>query len=95
MNFLRKSTIGWSMANVMLDFTGGMLSLLQLFIDGASTHNWSGVIGNPVKFGLGFISMGFDIIFMVQHFVVYRHHKLGSDREHEEAEALIDEIMID
>jgi len=33
MNFRRKSTIGWSIGNVLLDFTGGLLSILQsLFI---------------------------------------------------------------
>mmetsp|Transcript_16451 Transcript_16451/g.20334 ORF Transcript_16451/g.20334 Transcript_16451/m.20334 type:complete len:328 (-) Transcript_16451:616-1599(-) len=72
MNYKRQSTIGWSMGNVILDFTGGTLSILQLFIDSSSTHNWGGVIGNPVKFGLGFVSMLFDIIFMVQHFVLYK-----------------------
>lgn len=28
--------------------------------------------GNPVKFGLGFASMFFDIIFMTQHYILYR-----------------------
>ncbi len=28
--------------------------------------------GNPVKFGLGFASMFFDVIFMVQHYILYR-----------------------
>ena len=32
MNFRRKSTEGWSIGNVLLDFTGGMLSLLQMFL---------------------------------------------------------------
>uniref|UniRef100_A0A2C9KX35 Uncharacterized protein n=1 Tax=Biomphalaria glabrata TaxID=6526 RepID=A0A2C9KX35_BIOGL len=32
MNFRRKSTDGWSIGNVLLDFTGGSLSLLQMFL---------------------------------------------------------------
>ena len=32
MNFRRKSTVGWSIGNVLLDFTGGSLSILQMFL---------------------------------------------------------------
>ena len=32
MNYRRKSTDGWSIGNVLLDFTGGSLSMLQLFL---------------------------------------------------------------
>ena len=32
MNFRRKSTDGWSIGNVLLDFAGGTLSILQMFI---------------------------------------------------------------
>ena len=28
LNFRRKSTVGWSIGNVLLDFTGGSLSIL-------------------------------------------------------------------
>jgi len=33
MNWYRKSTVGWNVYNVLLDFTGGWLSLAQLLID--------------------------------------------------------------
>lgn len=33
LNYKRKSTVGWSIANIFLDFTGGSLSLLQQLID--------------------------------------------------------------
>lgn len=33
MNYQRKSTIGWSIGNVMLDFLGGWLSMLQMMIN--------------------------------------------------------------
>lgn len=32
MNFRYKSTEGWSIGNVLLDFTGGSFSLLQMFL---------------------------------------------------------------
>jgi len=31
------------------------------------------VMGNPTKFGLGLFSMLFDVLFIVQHYVLYRH----------------------
>lgn len=30
-------------------------------------------MGNPTKFGLGLFSVLFDVLFMVQHYVLYRH----------------------
>jgi hypothetical protein len=32
MNYRRKSTVGWSIGNILLDFTGGIFSLLQMFL---------------------------------------------------------------
>ena len=40
MNFKRKSTVGWSIGNVLLDFTGGSFSLLQM---GLQWYNNAGV----------------------------------------------------
>lgn len=33
MNYRRKSTVGWSIGNIFLDFTGGMLSMLQMILN--------------------------------------------------------------
>lgn len=33
MNYRRKSTEGWSIGNIILDFTGGMLSMLQMMLN--------------------------------------------------------------
>jgi cystinosin len=70
-NYRRKSTLGWAINGMTLDFIGGVLSLVQLVIDAASQADWSGLTGNPVKFGLANISLFFDVIFLVQHFVLY------------------------
>jgi len=47
MNYRRKSTEGWNIANVLLDFTGGLLSVAQLLVDAAPTGDWSAVSGDP------------------------------------------------
>lgn len=52
LNFRLKSTAGWSIHNVLLDFTGGLLSTVQVIGDSLDKHDWSVATGNPVKFGL-------------------------------------------
>nr|XP_022319379.1 cystinosin-like [Crassostrea virginica] len=71
MNFRRKSTLGWSIGNVLLDFTGGSFSLLQMFLLAYNNDDWSSIFGDPTKFGLGAFSILFDILFMVQHYCLY------------------------
>ncbi len=72
LNYTRQCTVGWNIWNVLLDFTGGSLSVAQELIDCASRGDWNGIAGNPVKFGLGSLSMVYDVVFMLQHFVWYR-----------------------
>ncbi|XP_063408959.1 cystinosin-like [Mytilus trossulus] len=72
MNFKRKSTDGWSIGNVILDFTGGSFSLLQMFLLAYNSDDWGSIFGDPTKFGLGFFSILFDILFIIQHYVLYR-----------------------
>ena len=52
------------------DFSGGALSLAQLLVDGERL-GWSGILGSPVKLGLSFITIGFDVVFVLQHYVWY------------------------
>ncbi|EGD78852.1 nephropathic cystinosis [Salpingoeca rosetta] len=72
MNYRRKSTEGWSIGNVLLDFTGGSFSILQMFLQSWNNNDWSVFFGDPTKFGLGLFSVLFDILFMLQHYVFYR-----------------------
>lgn len=81
-NFKRQSTIGWSITQQLLDFSGGVLSMLQLLIDSSLQADWSGLTGNPVKFGLANISLIFDIIFITQHYVLYGPVEEKGEREH-------------
>ena len=56
LNFRLKSTEGWSIGQILFDFTGGVLSILQLLIDSSLQADWSGLVGNPVKLGLANVS---------------------------------------
>lgn len=69
LNCRRRSTEGWNLWNVLLDFQGGLLSLGQQALDSSTCHDWSWLTGNPIKFLLGSASMFFDLIFMVQHWL--------------------------
>ncbi|KAI1395750.1 PQ loop repeat-domain-containing protein [Hypoxylon fuscum] len=71
-NFRNRSTKGWSIWQILLDFLGGILSIAQLVMDSWLQGDWSGVTGNPVKFALGNVSMLYDLVFMAQHYVLYR-----------------------
>ncbi|KRF78229.1 cystinosin isoform X2 [Drosophila virilis] len=78
MNYRRKSTIGWSIGNILLDFTGGILSMLQMILNAYNYDDWVSIFGDPTKFGLGLFSVLFDIFFMLQHYVFYRQANKSS-----------------
>ncbi|XP_031827270.1 lysosomal cystine transporter cystinosin [Nomia melanderi] len=71
-NYKRKSTVGWSIGNIFLDFTGGILSMLQMILNAYNYDDWESIFGDPTKFGLGFFSVAFDIFFIIQHYILYR-----------------------
>lgn len=71
LNHRRRSTVGWNIYNVLCDFSGGILSISQLFVDVSIDHSWKGVVGDPVKLALGLLSLFFDVIFMAQHYCLY------------------------
>ncbi|XP_049910967.1 cystinosin isoform X2 [Epinephelus moara] len=72
MNYKKQSTEGWSIGNVLLDFTGGTLSILQMILQSYNNDEWRLIFGDPTKFGLGLFSVVFDILFMTQHYCLYR-----------------------
>ena len=80
-NYKRKSTEGWSILQILLDITGGVLSITQLLIDSSLQGDWSGITGNPVKLGLGNVSICFDILFITQHYWLYRGSHGGKGKE--------------
>lgn len=70
---------------MLLDFSGGILSNLQLIIDSSLEADWSGITGNPVKFGLANVSIIFDVIFIIQHYILYRHVREIDETDEENA----------
>lgn len=90
-NYLRKSTEGWSIHNILLDFTGGSLSFAQNIID--TIRGQSIIDGgsdqshtlNIAKYALSFISITFDIVFIIQHYCLYK----DSNYEHSKRDHLI------
>jgi cystinosin len=76
-NWRRKSTEGWSIANILLDFTGGTFSFGQNIVDvlrhkSVIIHDDQSNSLNIAKFALSIVSIVFDIIFCIQHFILYR-----------------------
>ena len=89
-NYKRKSTIGWNIHNILLDFTGGAFSFGQNIVDSFRDDFSVTSDGQPkglniAKFALSFISMFFDIIFMTQHYILYKYSNsdLGGKKEKE------------
>jgi LCT (Lysosomal Cystine Transporter) family transporter len=81
LNYCRKATTGWSIGNVLLDFTGGILSILQMIVDALRiTPNAAATVdgsdfANVPKMLLGLESILFDVVFMVQHYFLYPPQK--------------------
>jgi len=91
MNYNRKSTEGFSIENMLLDLSGGSLSLLQSLIIAHLDGDWSSITGNPVKLGLSLFSLFFPTLFVVQHFILYRPRmkRVASPHHHDERGPLL------
>jgi len=76
-NYERKSTEGWNIHNILLDLTGGVFSFAQNIVDSINgnfsvDHPGQNNSLNVAKFALSICSIFFDIIFLIQHFCLYR-----------------------
>lgn len=91
-NYRNRSTEGWSILQILLDFGGGILSIAQQAIDSYQQGDWSGITGNPVKFALGNVSMIYDLVFIVQHYVLYRH-AAGAKADGGEGDSDLDPLL--
>lgn len=83
LNWKRKSTEGWSLGNVILDFTGGLLSFIQIFVDtlNGESPDLFGSGLNLAKFLLGLLTIFFDSIFLFQHYILYNPKSMSYHRE--------------
>jgi cystinosin len=65
---------------------------VQLVLDCLDIGDWTGITGNLAKFFLGFVSISFDTVFMMQHYVWYsRSQSSSSDVPAEYADATSEE----
>lgn len=78
-NYQRQSTVGWSINQILLDLLGSVFSIAQMLIDTGLQSDWSGLTGNPVKLGLGNVSLIFDFTFITQHYVLYRTKRIAAE----------------
>lgn len=93
LNWKRQSTVGWSLENVLLDFTGGVFSFVQIVVDAKGRGkpvfgDGSDTGFNIVKFILSVMSIVFDLIFMFQHYVLYRDKWAKADHAIERLDKL-------
>jgi len=62
LNYHRRSTMGFNIWTIILDFTGGTLSLFQLIFDSIDMHDVrGGIFGNWAKLVVSLISLAFDV----------------------------------
>ncbi|PWA82405.1 PQ-loop repeat family protein / transmembrane family protein [Artemisia annua] len=71
MNFKRKSTIGFSIGNILLDLLGGVANYGQMAVQSIDQDLWVNFYGNIGKTSLSLLSIFFDILFILQHYVIY------------------------
>eukprot|EP00898_Chlorokybus_atmophyticus_P001184 jgi/Chlat1/2066/Chrsp17S02538 len=71
MNYARKSTIGWSIGNILLDLTGAVFNFTQLFVLCIDQGSFASFAGNVGKVGLSVETALFDVLFIIQHYVLY------------------------
>lgn len=69
LNWVRRSTSGWNILNVLLDLAGGVLSMSQLYLDALASEHLAGIMGFDTKLVLGIVSIIFDTIFLLQHYL--------------------------
>lgn len=78
MNFQRKSTIGFSTGNILLDLLGGVASYAQMVVQSLDQESWVNFYGNIGKTMLSLVSIIFDLLFIVQHYVLYPSKRAAS-----------------
>lgn len=70
-NHKRRSTKGWAVNATILDFAGAVFSISQLVLDAYRSHHMENIFGNSSKLSLALVTIAFNIMFLVQHFILY------------------------
>ncbi|KAK7316136.1 hypothetical protein VNO77_34897 [Canavalia gladiata] len=89
MNYLRKSTEGWSVGFTLLDFSGGIANYAQMAIQSIDQGSWKNSYGNIGKLLISLVTVFFDIIFLCQHYLLYpaKKNRSNSSAEPENAKS--------
>jgi len=94
LNWERKSPRGWSMGAVVLDLTGGSLSLVQIFIDTWAIDR-KGLFYNLnlPKFALGIMSIVYDGVYLMQHYCLgYRKNNIEFKDTQDELKSILSHL---
>ncbi|PIN07022.1 putative membrane protein [Handroanthus impetiginosus] len=78
-NFQRKSTSGFSIGNVLLDLLGGIANCIQMGMQSIDQGSFGNFLGNLGKTLLSLVTLFFDVVFIVQHYVLYPSKKACSE----------------
>ncbi|KAK1318416.1 hypothetical protein QJS10_CPB04g01689 [Acorus calamus] len=71
MNFRRKSTVGWSIGNILLDLLGGVMNFAQMGLQSIDQGTLVNFYGNIGKTLLSLEVVFFDLLFVIQHYILY------------------------
>ncbi|KAK1291016.1 hypothetical protein QJS10_CPB18g00561 [Acorus calamus] len=71
MNFRRKSTVGWSIGNILLDLLGGVMNFSQMGVQSIDQRTIVNFYGNIGKTLLSLEVVFFDLLFIIQHYILY------------------------
>nr|XP_007151574.1 hypothetical protein PHAVU_004G058300g [Phaseolus vulgaris]XP_007151575.1 hypothetical protein PHAVU_004G058300g [Phaseolus vulgaris]ESW23568.1 hypothetical protein PHAVU_004G058300g [Phaseolus vulgaris]ESW23569.1 hypothetical protein PHAVU_004G058300g [Phaseolus vulgaris] len=77
LNFSRKSTNGFSIGNVLLDFSGGVFNYSQMVLQSIDQDSWVNFYGNIGKVLISLETIFYDSILICQHYVLYPDNKKG------------------
>ena len=77
LNASRRSTVGFSMPGVWLDFGGGIFSMVQMLLYCVIDKDNAQLTGNVPKLLLSIISLMYDVIFIFQHYICYASRSHG------------------
>ncbi|WVW83774.1 hypothetical protein I302_105795 [Kwoniella bestiolae CBS 10118] len=80
LNWKLRSVEGFAIGQIICDLIGSVLSFAQLVISSTIINNDpSGIIANPAKLGLSFLSLTFDLVFIFQKYWLFRD--VGKEEE--------------
>lgn len=70
-NYKRKSTLGWNIMTTLIELFAWILSNLQVVLEILNTCEYENL--NVPKICLGFVTILFDLVFVIQHYALYRY----------------------